>query len=55
MFMKLNCGQAFQPIKRCFVLTIIRHYELNKDISDIATHGKGEVDVPRLMFNGIFT
>jgi hypothetical protein len=34
----------------------IKHYELIKEVSNIAAHGKGEkADVPRLMFNGIFT
>jgi len=55
MFMKQNCGQAFQPFKGCFALIGIRCYKLNKEVSNIVTHGKGkEADVPRLMFNGIF-
>jgi len=55
MFMKQNYGHAFQLVKGCFALIGIRHYKLNGEIFNIATHGKGEeVDVPRLMFNGIF-
>ncbi len=30
MFMKQNCGQAFQLFKRCYALTYIKYYELNK-------------------------
>ncbi len=56
MFMKQNCGQAFQLIKRCYALTSIKRYKLIREISNIATHGKGEETyVPRLMLNGIFT
>jgi len=29
MFMKQNCGQAFQLFKGCYVLTCIKHYKLN--------------------------
>ncbi len=55
MFMKQNYEHAFQLIKGCFALIGIRHYKLNGEGFNIATHGKGEeVDVPRLMFNGIF-
>jgi hypothetical protein len=55
MFMKQSYGPAFQLVKGCFALIGIRHYKLNGEISNIATHGKGkEVDVPRLMLNGIF-
>jgi hypothetical protein len=55
MFMKQNYGHAFQLVKGCFALIGIRHYKLNGEVFNIATHGKGEeVDVPRLMFNGIF-
>jgi hypothetical protein len=55
MFMKQSYGHAFQLIKGCFALIGIRHYKLNGKVSNIATHGKGEeVDVPRLMLNGIF-
>jgi hypothetical protein len=55
MFMKQNCGQIFQPLKGCFALTDIKRYELNKEVSNIAAHRKGEeADVPKLMFNGIF-
>jgi hypothetical protein len=55
MFMKQNCGHAFQPLKGCFTLTGNRCYKLIRDISIIAAHGRGEeADVPRLMFNGIF-
>jgi len=32
----------------------IRHYKLNGKVSNIATHGKGEEVVPRLMLNGSF-
>ncbi len=55
MFMKQSYGHAFQLVKGCFALIGIRHYKLNGEVSNIATHGKGEeVDVPRLMLNGIF-
>ncbi len=55
MFMKQNYGHAFQLVKGCFALIGIRHYKLNGEVFNIATHGKGEeVGVPRLMFNGIF-
>jgi len=55
MFMKQGYGQTFQQIKRCYTLTSIRHYEFNEEVSNIIAHGKGEeVDVPRLMLNGIF-
>jgi hypothetical protein len=55
MFMKQNCGQAFQPLKGCFALTSIRRYELNEEVSNIAAHGKGEeANVLRLTLNGIF-
>jgi hypothetical protein len=55
MFMKQNCGHAFQLVKGCFSLIGIRHYKLNGEVSNITTHGKGEeVDVLRLMLNGIF-
>jgi archaellum biogenesis protein FlaJ (TadC family) len=55
MFMKQSYGQTFQQFKRCYALTSIRHYEFNGGVSNIVAHGKGEeVDVPRLMFNGIF-
>jgi hypothetical protein len=54
MFMKQNYGHAFQLIKGCFALIGIRHYKLNGKVSNIATHGKGEEVVPRLMLNGIF-
>jgi hypothetical protein len=54
--MKQNCGQAFQLVKGCYALIGIKRYELNRKVSNIVAHGKGkEVDVPRLMFNGIFT
>jgi len=56
MFMKQNCEQAFQLVKRCYALIGIKCYELNEEVSNIVAHGKGEeVNVPRLMFNGIFT
>jgi hypothetical protein len=56
IFMKLNCGQGFHTVKRCSIFIVIKHYKLNKEVSSIGAHGKGEeVDVPRLMFNGIFT
>ncbi len=55
MFMKQRCGQAFQPIKRCFALTGIKRYELNEKVSNITTHGQGEeADVPKFMFSWIF-
>jgi len=54
MFMKQSYGHAFQLIKRCFTLTSIRCYELNGKVSNIAAHGKGGANVPRLMLNGIF-
>jgi hypothetical protein len=54
MFMKQSYGHAFQLIKRCFTLTSIRCYELNGKVSNIAAHGKGGTNVPRLMLNGIF-
>ncbi len=54
IFMKQSCGHAFQFIKRCYVLTSIRCYKLNGEVSNIATHGKGEETyVPRLMLSGI--
>jgi hypothetical protein len=54
MFMKQSYGHAFQLVRGCFALIAIRHYKLNGEVSNIATHGKGEeVDVPRLMLNGI--
>jgi hypothetical protein len=53
--MKQSYGQTFQQVKRCYALTSIRPYEFNIRVSNIGAHGKGEeVDVPRLMFNGIF-
>ncbi len=52
--MKQSYGHAFQLIKRCFTLTSIRCYELNGKVSNIAAHGKGGTNVPRLMLNGIF-
>jgi hypothetical protein len=55
MFMKQSYGHAFQLVKGCYALTSIRCYELNRKVSNIAAHGKGEkADVPRLMFSGIF-
>jgi hypothetical protein len=55
IFMKQNYGQTFQLVKRRFALTGIRRYKLNKQVSNIAAHGKGEeANVPRLMLNGIF-
>jgi hypothetical protein len=55
MFMKQNYGHAFQLIKGCYVLTSIRRYKLNGEVSNIAAHGKGEeAYVPRLMLSGIF-
>ncbi len=54
MFMKQSYGHAFQFIKRCYVLTSIRCYKLNGEVSNIAAHGKGEeACVPRLMLSGI--
>jgi hypothetical protein len=54
MFMKQSCGHAFQFIKRCYVLTSIRCYKFNGEVSNIAAHGKGEeAYVPRLMLSGI--
>jgi hypothetical protein len=35
MFMKQNYGNAFQPIKGCYVLTCIRHYKLNGKVFNI--------------------
>jgi hypothetical protein len=35
-------------------LTIIKWYELNEEVSNIAMHGQGEVDVPKFMLNWIF-
>ncbi len=56
MFMKQNYGQAFQLVKGCYALIGIKRYELNKEVSNFVAHGKREeVDVPRLMLNGIFT
>jgi hypothetical protein len=53
--MKQICGQTFQLVKKCFVLTCIKHYELNREASNIAMHGQGEeVDVPKVMLNWIF-
>jgi hypothetical protein len=55
MVMKQNYGQAFQLVKGCSSLIGIRRYELIGEVSNIATHGKGEkTDVLRLMLNGIF-
>ncbi len=55
MFMKQNYGHAFQLIKGCYDLTCIMCYELNGEVSNIATHGKGEeAYVPRFMLSGIF-
>jgi hypothetical protein len=55
MFVKQNYEHEFQQVRRCFVLTSIKHYELNGKVSNIVAHGKGEeVDVPRFMLNGIF-
>jgi hypothetical protein len=55
MFMKQRCGHAFQPIKGCFALTSIKRYELNKEVSNIATHGQGKkVNVLKFMFSWIF-
>jgi hypothetical protein len=54
--MKQNYGQAFQLVKGCYALIGIKRYELNKEVSNFVAHGKREeVDVPRLMLNGIFT
>ncbi len=53
--MKQNYGHAFELVKGCFALIGIRQYKLNGEVSNIATHGKGEeVDAPRVMLNGIF-
>ncbi len=55
MFMKQRCGHAFQPIKGCFVLTGIKHYELNEKVSNIAMHKQGEeANVPKFMLSWIF-
>jgi hypothetical protein len=55
MFMKQKYGHAFQLVKGCYTLTGIRHYKLNGEVSNIVALGKGEeVDVARLMLNGIF-
>ncbi len=55
MFMKQRCGHAFQPIKRCFALTSIKHYKLNEQVSNIVTHGQGEkTNVPKFMFSWTF-
>jgi hypothetical protein len=44
--MKQNYGHAFQLVKAYFALIGIRHYKLNGEVFNIATHGKGEeVDV----------
>jgi hypothetical protein len=42
MLMKQSYGQTFQQVKRCSALTSIKHYEFNREVSNIATHGKGE-------------
>jgi hypothetical protein len=53
--MKQKCGQAFQLLKGCFVLTCNKCYKLNGEVSNIATHGQGEqTDVPKFMFSWIF-
>jgi hypothetical protein len=55
MFMKQRCGHAFQLVKGCFVLTCVKRYELNEEVSNIAMHGQGEkANVPKFMFSWIF-
>ncbi len=55
MFMKQRCGHAFQLVKRCFALTSVKPYELNEEVSNIATHGQGEkANVPKFMLIWIF-
>ncbi len=54
MFMKQTYGHSFQLVKGCYALTCIRRYELNGEVSNIVAHGKGELDVPRLMLSGFF-
>jgi hypothetical protein len=55
MFMKQRCGHAFQLIKGCFALTSVKRYELDEEVSNIATHGQGEeADMPKFMLSWIF-
>jgi hypothetical protein len=55
MFMKQRCGHAFQLVNGCFALTGIKRYELNKEVSNVATHGQGEeINVRKFMLNWIF-
>ncbi len=55
MFMKQRCGHAFQLIKGCFALTNVKCYELNEELSNIATHGQGKkTNVPKFMLSWIF-
>ncbi len=55
MFMNQRCGHAFQLVKGCFALTGVKCYELNEEVSNIATHGQGEkANVPKFMLSWIF-
>jgi hypothetical protein len=55
MFMKQNYGHVFQLVKGCYVLTCIRHWELNGEVSNIVAHEKIEgTNVPKLMLTRIF-
>jgi hypothetical protein len=53
--MKQRCGHLLQRCKRCFALTSVKRYELNEEVSNIATHGQGEkANVPKFMLSWIF-
>jgi hypothetical protein len=55
MFMKQRCEHAFQLVKGCFTLTGVKRYELNEEVSNIATHGQGEkANVPKFTVSWIF-
>ncbi len=53
--MKQRCGHLLQRCKRCFALTSVKRYELNEEVSNIATHGQGEkANVPKSLVGFLF-